>query len=460
MRRLARPRLGRVLRLVGWNALILFGLVVLAGGGAELYFRLTTPFRENMTSVRLAPGVGLIHAPLAEVRKTNWRDYWQTTHANSLGFLDREPPTPRRAAESCHVTLIGDSFVNASEAPIRDKVQVQLEELAAREAPGLDVTTSAFGFPGTGQINQLPFYDAYARRLSPNVVVLVFVRNDFLDNSLLLAALARGFNPDHPPHLYARRGADGEMGFVPPASGLEQLGANNLPRLPTPRASLGSRIEWKLREWSYFADWAWIRSGHVRRGFVAPRITTAQRLAWAELISRDPRNASLLEGWSYPNLGDAPFLFQERNQPPVIRDALDVTRFALEQFRERAERDGATLVILASDTLFGEGSPWYSLVHRLSSEIKGGGGGPVISQHDYIAGAGGESWEGRWAHDFHWNAAGHRWAGGSHPRMAEAEPGSVRRRFAVDECLPRAGDRRAGQARVSRARLCSRRATT
>ena len=409
MRRLARPRLRRVLRLIGWNALLLFVLFILTSGSAELYFRLTTPFRENARSVQLAPGVGLIYAPHSEVRHMSfWRDFWQTTRANSLGFLDREPPTPQRAAESCHVTLIGDSFVNASHVPIRDKVQVQLEELAAREAPGLDVTTSAFGHPATGQINQLPFYDAHARNLSPNVVALVFVYNDFRDNSLLLSALKHGFSPEHPPYLYARRGADGAMEFVPPASSLEEMEANRLPVPPPPRPSIGSRIEWKLREWSYFADWAWIRAGHVRRGIEASHITTAQQLAWAELIRRDPRHAALTEGWSYPNLGDELFLEQERNQPPVIRDALDVLRFALEQFRERAERDGATLVILASHSLLGEGSPWFNLLRELAGEV--GGGIPVISQYDYITGAGRDIREGRWANDYHWNATGHRWA--------------------------------------------------
>ena len=409
MRRLARPRLRRVLRLIGWNALILFVLVVLAGGSAELWFRLTTPFREQERTTRLAPGVGLIYAPHSEVRLTNWRDFWQTTRVNSLGFLDREPPTPRRAAESCHVTLLGDSFVAAAEVPIGDKVQVRLEELAAREAPDLDVTTSAFGFKWTGQINQLAFYDAYARSLSPDVVVLVFVHNDFIDNSLLLTMLARGASPNHPPHLYARRGANGEMEFVPPVSELEEVRANVLPRLsPPPRASLGSRIEWKLREWSYFADWAWIRAGHVHRGSTSPPLSTAQQLAWAEMIARDPHYAALMEGWSYPDHRDEQFLEQEQNQPPVIRDALDVMRFALEQFRERAERDGAALVILATYNLFGEGSPWFALLRDLAAEV--GEGIPVISQHDYITGMGGEIREARWAHDFHWNATGHRWA--------------------------------------------------
>ncbi len=50
------------------------------------------------------------------------------------------------------------------------------EALAVRQVPHLDVTTSAFSVTGTGQINQLAFYDEYARRLNPKL-------NDFADNS-------------------------------------------------------------------------------------------------------------------------------------------------------------------------------------------------------------------------------------------------------------------------------------
>ena len=357
----------RVARLVGWNVLILFAGIALVAGGAEVWLR------------------------------TDGRDFWQVSRANGLGFLDR-PPSPERAAESCHVTLIGDSFVHASEVPIREKAQVQLEELAAREAPGLDVTASAFGYPGTGQISQLAYYDAYARSLSPDVVALVFVYNDFYENSLLWAVRQWGFSPDHPRHLYARRGPTG-MEFVPPASSLEEMRANLLPRLPA-RAALGSRVEWKLREWSYLADWLWIRSGHVWRKAAVPAET---RLAWMESVGRDARYAALVEGWLESGSGlhsTAPLL--DEAPLPVYRDMLDVMRFALEQFRERAERDGAALVILASHTLGGAGDALFELLRGLAGDI------PVISQADHVVAMGGAVEDVHWAHDLHWNATGHR----------------------------------------------------
>ena len=393
----------RVLRLLGWNALILFIGLVLIAGGAELYLRLTVPFRENVLPVRLEPGVGVIRSPHGEVRHTNGSEFWQVSRANSLGFLDREPPDPARAAASCHVTLIGDSFVDAMQVPIADKAQVRLEELAAREAPGLDVTASAFGISNTGQINQLAFYDAYAWRLSPDVVVLVMAGNDFRNNSLALQSWSSGNSPDYPPHLSARRGANGEVEFVPPASSLEEMRARRLPRLPR---SSGRSVERRLREWSYLADRLWgivRRDGALRlRGGTPFRISTEQRLAWAALIGQHPRHAGFARGWHPASLQDE--LFLAESPPPVYREALDLTRFALEQFRERAERDGAALVILANYDLGGAGNPWFDLARALARGI------PVISQYEHIVAAGGEIRDARWDRDYHWNAAGHRWA--------------------------------------------------
>ena len=165
----------RVLRLAALNALlIVVGLLLIAVAG-EMYFRVSAPYGlvDNPKDFIVHPGsrfvsdVGLMLKPNAEVRYTNNIDYWAITHSNRIGFLDRELINPNRAAESCHIALIGDSFVDAWEVPIAVKAQVKLENLAARQLPHLDITASAFGRRATGQINQLAFYDEYARHLSP-----------------------------------------------------------------------------------------------------------------------------------------------------------------------------------------------------------------------------------------------------------------------------------------------------
>ena len=235
-----RPRVtatyaSRLLRLAAGNALVLAAGLALIAGGGEIALRLAVPFMETREPIRFVPAVGYLREPLAEIRWTNYRDYWTAARANSWGFLDREPVSPSRAEASCHVALIGDSFVEAKQVPIADKVQVQLATRAAQALPGWDVTTSAFGTGGTGQLNQLPFYDVYARRLRPKLLVLVFVSNDFADNSAVLQALDRGWDPDRLPFVSAARDAEGALQLRPPDREHE---AFRLPRLPPPPPAL------------------------------------------------------------------------------------------------------------------------------------------------------------------------------------------------------------------------------
>ena len=157
-------KIRHVLRVIAYNVLFTFiglGLIALVG---EVYLRLKRSmmpfsFATIRYSWHFVPKVGRILKPNAEVSWTNHREFWTISRTNSLGFLDREPIRSERAAASCHITMIGDSFVEAKEVPIADKFHVRLEERAARHLSHLDITTSAFGRGGTGQINQLPYYD-------------------------------------------------------------------------------------------------------------------------------------------------------------------------------------------------------------------------------------------------------------------------------------------------------------
>ena len=129
---------------------------------------------------RFVDGVGFIQEPNSELRYANWDDdNFVVSRTNSLGFLDREPVSAERAAAGCHIAFIGDSYVEARETPIADKFHVRLEGMGTRELPHLGITTQAYGIGGRGQINQLPYYDEYARRLKPKLVVLVFFLRQF-----------------------------------------------------------------------------------------------------------------------------------------------------------------------------------------------------------------------------------------------------------------------------------------
>lgn len=180
-------------------------LLVLAIG--ETYFRLTVPFAEPTWPTRYIDGVGWLLKPNTVVRHTNHLDFWVEETTNSLGFLDRERSSidPKR---SCRIALIGDSMVEAAQVKTHEKVQALLERSATAHNPALTISAAGYGYSGTGQLNQLPFYDRYAKATSPDLVVLVFVANDFANNSNVLEAVRHGFHPNHAPRVFAAKSSD------------------------------------------------------------------------------------------------------------------------------------------------------------------------------------------------------------------------------------------------------------
>ena len=355
----------RVLRIVGWNLLFILAGLLLVGIAGEAYLRLGFPFSHNLVHWRTVPGVGLLYEPNTESLFTNDLDYWTVQRANSLGFLDREPIDPAHAAESCHVTVIGDSFIKGREVPISDKLQVRLEGLAMREAPNLDVTTSAFGFSGTGQVNQLPFYDLYARHLRPDLMVLVFVINDLKENTVVLTDPEN--DPEHLRRASAVRDSDGTLSLLP------------------------SDDDWKVLE--PFDDVPMT----TRCDCIIDEILRASRFArWL---------TSKMERWvmSPERVGDGLRYYYDS---PISREAWEITEFGLEQFKRRSDHDGVALMILAVHHIGVEGDPVFDGLSNIAEPL----GIPVISQHDYILRQGGRIEDARWRNDGHWNPVGHQWA--------------------------------------------------
>ena len=386
----------RALRLAGWNALFLLAGLALIGVFGEAYWRLRAPFVENIYPNVWSPTVGGIYKPNAEVRHTNGLDFWTESRTNGLGFVDREPISLERAAASCHVAMIGDSYVEALHVPIAEKFHVRLEELAAEELPHLDITTSAFGISGTGQVNQLAYYDKFARYLRPALLVLVFVNNDFVDNAPILKGLHQGMEPDKLTNVSATRGADGIITLQPPHP-ISPESRLAVPSRHTRTADHATGV-------SLFANWL-----NAKRRASFADDTDPELVAQVALLSRrSPGYAALLDGWRPTTREgmDDPFLYTQ-DLPPVYEDALDFTAFALDQFRERADRDGAALVILSSHTIGTRGDLGFDRLTALAEPR----GIPVIDYNDYVLRQGAEPRrDTRWEHDNHWNISGHRWA--------------------------------------------------
>ena len=377
------------------------------------------PFVDSSIPGRFVPEVGILWQPHEEVRHTNLRDFWMISRANRLGFLDREPISPRRAASGCHVALVGDSFVEAREVEVADKLQVRLEALAARDRPDWNLTTSALGRGGTGQVQQVPFHDAYIRRMSPAVVVLVTRRNDFAENSRLLRAVLHRRAPGCTSWASAVRGEDGSYRLrLPRSSGRSSC------RVDRPNgAGVGTG-----------AGRAALLSALARqaRRVVAgapERIRAARRDSWRRLRSAWP----VLSGWRPPSSIVRAFAAYSIDHAetygaamaPVIREAYDSTSFALAEFRRRGRRDGFELLLLLADY---DDPPESVAMRRLAERL----GIPVVSARDGIDGLGekgGDTWFS--SRDRHWTPKGHRLAAEALWRYLEEHPppcGSVEAR--------------------------------
>ena len=383
-------------RLLGWNALLLAAGVALAALAGEAWFRLTAPFMRSFLPLEFVPDVGHLRPPDTEIRHTNGLDYWNVSRSNSLGFLDREPPSPEHAAATCHVSIIGDSFVEALQVPIHRKLQVRLEELAADRLPRPDVTTSAFGMGNTGQVQQLPFYDEHARRLRPKLLVLVFVANDFINNAPLLRVVQLGrWGQGHRLEPTVRRRSDGKLEVA------WLLPRDMLPSVSPTRASWTARAREEAVERSWLVLWL-----QAKKKALFPPDRDRRLVRDGEALMRQPGHAALLEGWRPTTRRDMVRVFARRDLPPLFEEALEYTRFALEQFKRRADRDGAVLAILATHELTTHGTRTFERLSEMAAAL----GIPVIDQADYILRQGARLTDARWPHDGHWNPAGHQWA--------------------------------------------------
>ena len=92
--------------------------------------------------------------------------------------------------------------------------------------------------------------------------------------------------------------------------------------------------------------------------------------------------------------------------PPVFKEALEFTGFALDEFKRRADRDGVRLVILAVHHMGGKRNPFRIKLNDLATNR----GIPVLHQHDHILRQGGAIEDANWPYDSHWTPAGHQWA--------------------------------------------------
>lgn len=260
--------------------------------------------------------------------------------------------------------LVGDSFVEAAQVRIADKLQTILAKNLQNRLGKDAIDVVAFGFSGTGQVNQLSFYEKYGAAVAPDLVILVLVANDFANNSPILEAVRNGWQPYRPPRLFFERDGD------------------------------------SFRRISIDPDWERYRlGGHGPEEFY-------------RALSEDPAFAPRLAGWDGPSANDVDEMFWHRSLPPAFEDALVLTRHAIDQWKMIGERDGFRVVLVAAENLTGVGSDEVrdgKLQLTRFQDIAIAEQLPFLDLRTHFA-RHGDLEDAHWKLDGHWNEQGHRWA--------------------------------------------------
>lgn len=412
-------------------------VVALLIGAGEVYLRSTRPFVKPTWVSRFDPVLGFVFEPGATIRQTNHLDFWVESKANRLGFLDREPPEPG-SHHTCRIAFVGDSFVEAVQVPIEQKVHVRLEQIWNSGSVARRLETMAFGYSGTGQANQLPWFDLIAP-YQPDLVVLVFVANDFANNHAWLEAARNGWHPEHPPRPFLVKDMGGRYTYRPPDPDWRQ---HLLPVHVTNTHTFGVRPGAGRR--SRFGAWlherfdgksylytSLYRLWQLRRS--TPRSLQGSIPDTVRVLRTLPEEGGRFGDWAPPNDLGIDDMFYAASMPPVFHEALANTEEALRQWKQRAEGSGARLVILAShgvETPFWSPEPAAAMrrhydptrqIRRLRAmadrlDI------PVISQVDYIRRVGGSVARASFAHDGHWSPYGHEMAARAMAEWLTAHP--------------------------------------
>ncbi len=381
------------------QAICTIGLVALALEIGARYVliddRIEWPMRHH-------PSVGTTFRPNSAVTWTNGLDFRVSERTNEAGFLDRALPPIERRPGSCRIAFIGDSFVEAAQVQIPQKVQVQLQHLLASRAPDMLVETMAVGFSGTGQLNQLGYLEAWVRPRRPDLIVLVAVGNDFGNNSALLEALRTGWHPHHTPRVFATETADGiRLQPVDPdfQKHLLSFATNSPPR----------RLHAWLHKQSRFYRWLYSKA-KLQHPAVARAMTSelnpAEQMAErvVAMTKLDPEHARLLKDWEiarHPNPDDV--FATQGPLPAAFEQALRFTDFAFGEMQARAQADGTRLMVLGIHRLK------KVFEHRLIG-ILARHGIPYVALFEHISRRGGDPVAAHFKHDGHWSSQGHLWA--------------------------------------------------
>lgn len=381
---------------------IMAGLLALAA--AEAAARQVYPWvhDEIQWDSEFVDDVGFVFKANTIIKYTNKLDFWVQAPTNSMGFLDSEPaPLPG----GCHVTFIGDSFVEAAQVEIKEKFHRLLQNKSANRFPEWRLTTSAFGYSGTGQLNQLPFYDKFARKYKSKLLVLVFVSNDFANNSAILESLRNGWHPQHAPRVFAtKKDEDYEI------TRIDRDWTKYL--IDHPGETRVHYFHDALKRHSVLYSWGWLTLSNKYQAMKRLEGATYPDtvLSRAHTLKRMKETGTQMTTWRDEYAANLDGDFRNLADNAMYLEATQLTEYAIREFQKRAREDNAELAILAASQMrlinHNGSNRSFEVLKAIAEKLTI----RLIDQYDFIVASGGNPIDAQFKHDGHWSKQGHKWA--------------------------------------------------
>ena len=387
----------------------------------EAYYRITTEgkpekrFQEiNQRPVTVTKELGMVMLPNKMTTRANGYDYSVTQKTNNLGFLDRDH-TFEKPKDTYRILFLGDSFVEAVQVSIPAKVHSLTERFLNKNVIPKKVECIALGFSGMGTANELLFYDKLGKKFSPDLVVVVFIANDFPNNSPVLHAMVEGWHPMKGPRFFFEVDhVKNQIFKIDPTLDYYKY---MMPVVMPPKTVEKPLPTDSLFSWSIFYKES--RSilkkhfGHIDQQKKIDNVFT-QRI---KFLKQQDFYRTKLEDWMYPDDLDFNSMFFAEKMPKVFNEALRLTDISFKVLKESVEKDGGKVLILAdafmslgthSGEKFGRTCSPQGSFDKLDA-IARENNIPIINLYDEFLKRGTLE-ETRWKYDGHWNKKGHRWS--------------------------------------------------
>jgi len=154
----------------------------------------------NRRATTVDINLGMIFLPWRDNIMSNGIEFNVKSKTNRYGFLDRDYEMNKDPGTT-RILFIGDSYIEASYLDHSDKIQCLLE-LKLNQNVKKKVQCIALAHSGMGTVNEFSYLEHLGRKFNPDIIILMFIKNDFANNSPLLHAIAEGWHPNKSPRFF------------------------------------------------------------------------------------------------------------------------------------------------------------------------------------------------------------------------------------------------------------------